>query len=101
MRRLVPLLAAIALAAGCGGDDEPEQAAEGATGAAGAPSETTVGEFIAKLRPEKQRILEAQAEAIPACEGVKVNAGFVLLVSAAAIDADQNAPLAALVEEQC
>ena len=36
-----------------------------------------------------------------ACEDVKVDPGFVLLVSAQAIDADQDAPLPDLAEEQC
>ena len=61
----------------------------------------TVGEFIAELQPQKQEILEAFVADSEACQGVKVDPGFVLLVSAAAIDADQEAPLAELVEEQC
>ncbi len=106
MARLAPLLAALVLAAGCGGDaDEPAPAPEGATGAAevadGAPYDITVGEFIAELQPQKQEVLDAFVADSETCKGVKVDPGFVLLVSAAAIDADQDAPLAGLVEEQC
>ena len=92
--------------AGCG-DDDDEQAtsgASGATGAAlaeGAPYDITVGEFIAELQPQKQEILEAFVADSNACKGVDVDDGFVLLVTAQAIDADQEAPLGGLVEEQC
>jgi hypothetical protein len=102
MRAALALLA-IVVVAGCGGDDD-EQAAPGGTGAAGAagaPYDITVGEFIAELQPDKQAILKAFVADSAACEGVKVDPGFVLLVSAQAIDADQDAPLAGLVEEQC
>lgn len=108
MRRVLALSVALALAAGCGGDDEADsQGVEttGATGAAevaqGAPYDITVGEFIAELQPQKQEILDAFVDDSQACKGVKVDPGFVLLVSAAAIDADQGSPLPALVEEQC
>jgi hypothetical protein len=105
MARLVPLLAAIVLAVGCGGDDEGDPAPEGATGAAdvveGAPYDITVGEFIAELQPQKQEILDAFVADSEACKDVKVDPGFVLLVSAASIDAAQDAPLAGLIEEQC
>jgi hypothetical protein len=105
MRRLVAIAAAMVLAAGCGGDDEPEQPADGATGAAeveeGASYDITVGEFIAELQPQKQEILDAFVADSDACRGAKVDSGFVLLVSAAAIDAEQDASLAELVEEQC
>jgi hypothetical protein len=106
MRRPVVLLAALAVAAGCGGDDDsPAEGNAGATGPAevaeGAPYDITVGEFIAELQPQKQEILAAFVADSEACKGVKVDPGFVLLVSAAAIDADQDAPLAGLVEEQC
>ncbi len=106
MRRALVLIAVGLVAAGCGGDDdEPASADSGATGsegvAAGAPYDITVGEFIAELQPDKQDILRELVADSEACEGVKVDPGFVLLVSAEAIDADQEAPLADLVEEQC
>ena len=89
------------LAAGCGGEDAPDAPPEPAGAEAEASSDMTVGEFIAELQPEKQRILEAFVDQSRRCEGVEVDNGFVLLVSAAAIDADQDAPLAGLVEDQC
>lgn len=108
MARLAPLMAAFLLVAGCGGDDDGDPAPERATGAGGAvevpegaPYDITVGEFIAELQPQKQEILDAFVADSDACKGVKVDPGFVLLVSAAAIDAEQDAPLAGLVEEQC
>ena len=108
MARLAPLLAALLLAAGCGGDDDGDAGSGGATGATGgggvaegAPYDITVGEFIAELQPQKQEILKAFVAESKVCRGAKVDAGFVLLVSAAAIDADQNAPLSELVEDQC
>jgi len=107
MRAPLTLLAVAAIAAGCGGDDDDASAGAdtGATGAAGlsegAPYDITVGEFIAELQPQKQEILRAFVADSSACEGVKVAPGFVLLVSAQAIDADQDAPLADLVEDQC
>ncbi len=95
------LAAALMLAAGCGGDDD-DPPAEGASGASGVASPAiTVGEFIAELRPDKQTILESIVAETPACKGVEVDSGFVLLVSAEAIDAGQESPLAELVEEQC
>jgi ABC-type glycerol-3-phosphate transport system substrate-binding protein len=105
MRRALFLVAVTLMAAGCGGDDDDETTAPetGATGtaAAGASYDITVGEFIVELQPDKQRILKAFVADSDACEGVKVDPGFVLLVSAQAIDADQDAPLADLVEGQC
>jgi hypothetical protein len=103
MRRLAPtILAALWLAVGCGGDDDDAAPEAGASGAAGvAPVGITVGEFIAELRPDKQAILETVVAETPACKGVEVDSGFVLLVSAQAIDADQQSPLAELVAEQC
>ena len=106
MRRLIPLLAALVLVAGCGDDDESD--AGDVTGEAGAQEvaegasyDITVGEFIAELQPQKQEILEDFVADSKACKGVEVDNSFVLLVSAASIDADQDAPLADLVEEQC
>jgi hypothetical protein len=106
MQRLRPLLAVMLFAAGCGGDDDAD--ADGATGATGAQGlaegayyDITVGEFIAELQPQKQEILEDFIADSKACRGVEVENSFVLLVSAASIDADQDAPLADLVEEQC
>jgi hypothetical protein len=106
MRALLPLAAVALIAAGCGGDDDAGAASEtpatdAAGGTAGAPYDISVGEFIAELQPQKQRILKAFVADSADCDGVKVDPGFVLLVSAAAIDADQEAPLAGLVEEQC
>ncbi len=97
MRAAVAIIAAATILAGCGGDDD--DAAGGDT--AGAPYDITVGEFIVELQPQKQEILEAFVADSQACAGIRVHNGFVLLVSAAAIDADQEAPLADLVEEQC
>ena len=103
-RTLVLILAAVAIA-GCGGDDdEPAANAEsaGASGAEGvAAYDITVGEFIAELRPDKQDILRDFVADSEACKGVRVDPGFVLLVSAEAIDAKQEEQLADLVEEQC
>lgn len=103
---LAAWLAALALlAAGCGDDDgSPDEGATGATGATaaeGASYDVTVGEFITELRPQKQAILEDFVAASDACRGVEVDNAFVLLVSAQAIDADQDAALAELVEAQC
>ena len=104
-RTLVLILAAVAIA-GCGGDDdEPAANAEsaGASGAegVGAAYDITVGEFIAELQPDKQDILRDFVADSEACKGVRVDPGFVLLVIAEAIDAEQEEPLADLVEEQC
>ena len=103
MRRALVLLVAALAVGGCGGDDEPEASAgsAGAGGAEGAVYDITVGEFIAELQPDKQQILKEFVADSEACRGVKVDPGFVLLVSAQGIDADQEAPLADLVEEQC
>ena len=104
-RALVVFAAALLVVAGCGGDDdEPSATSEGsgANGAAeGATYDITVGEFIAELQPEKQAILKEFVADTEACKGVKADSGFVLLVTAQAIDADQEAPLAGLAEEQC
>jgi ABC-type glycerol-3-phosphate transport system substrate-binding protein len=104
-RALILVLGALAVA-GCGDDDdEPTAEAGGASSAAGvtegASYDVTVGEFIAELQPDKQAILKDYVADSEACKGVKVDPGFVLLVSAQAIDADQGAPLSDLVEEQC
>jgi hypothetical protein len=107
MRAAVAIIAAAALLAGCGGDDDDAAGGDtaGASGAEdiveGAPYDITVGEFLVELQPQKQEILEAFVADSQACGGADVDNGFVLLVSAAAIDADQEAPLAGLVEEQC
>lgn len=95
-----PILAALVLAAGCGGDDETTTTTQGPTGA-GSEVDVTVAEFIAELQPQKQEILEGFVGDSEACSGVKVDSGFVLLVTAQAIDADQEEPLADLVEKQC
>jgi hypothetical protein len=97
MRAAVAIIAAAAILAGCGGDDDDAAAVE----PTGAPYDITVGEFLSELQPQKQEILEAFVADSEACARVKADNGFVLLVSAAAIDADQEAPLANLVEEQC
>jgi hypothetical protein len=107
MRRALVLTLAVAAIAGCGGDDEPAagDSSAGASGAEGvvdgAAYDITVGEFIAELQPDKQEILTDFVADTAACKGVKVDPGFVLLVSAEAIDAEQETPLADLVEEQC
>jgi hypothetical protein len=97
--------AALALSA-CGGDDETTGAttatgATGPTGAAGSATGLTVAEFIAELRPEKQEVLEQITAAAPECKGVEVDDSFVLLVSAKAIDADQDAPIEPIVAGEC
>jgi hypothetical protein len=97
MRAGVAIIAAAAILAGCGGDDDDSVAVE----PSGAPYDITVGEFLVELQPQKQEILEAFVADSEACAGVKADNGFVLLMSAAAIDADQEAQLADLVEEQC
>jgi ABC-type glycerol-3-phosphate transport system substrate-binding protein len=100
-RTLILVLGALAIA-GCGDDDEPAAEAGGAPAVTeGASYDVTVGEFIAELQPDKQAILKDYVADSEACKGVKVDPGFVLLVSAQAIDADQGAPLGDLVEEQC
>lgn len=107
MRATAAIIAAATILAGCGGDDddtangEPTGASGGQGVVEGAPYDITVGEFIVELQPQKQEILEAFVADGEACAGVEVDNGFVLLVSAAAIDADEQAPLADLVEEQC
>ena len=112
MRRTTPRsLAAVALVAAglalaaCGGDDdEPATTttgATGATGAAGAATGLTVAEFIAELQPQKQEILEQITAAAPECKGLEVDNSFVLLVSAKAIDADQDAPIESIVTGEC
>ena len=107
MRAAVAIIAAAALLAGCGADDDDAAGGDpaGASGTEGivdgAPYDITVGEFLVELQPQKQEILDAFVADSEACAGVDVDNGFVLLVSAAAIDADQEAPLAGLVEEQC
>lgn len=103
--------AAAALAigvAGCGGEDDADPAAAGGpTGVAGETGpgdgsfDITVAEFIAELQPEKQRILEDFVAASEVCDGVKVDNGFVLLVTAEGIDADPDSALPELVEGQC
>lgn len=105
-RATASALAAIALAlAGCGGDDEgtatEPTGGTGTTGAAGAATDLTVAEFIAELQPDKQKILEQVVAAAPECDGQKVDASFVLLISARAIDADQEAPIESIVTEEC
>ena len=97
MALLVPLLAALLLAAGCGGDQEEPVTSERTV----TSDPTTVEAFIAELRPDKQATLEALVADSDACKGVKVDPGFVLLVTSKAIEADQQGPLADLVEEQC
>jgi hypothetical protein len=104
---LATCLAAAALAlAACGGDDETTSAttatgATGPTGAAGAATGLTVAEFIAELQPQKQEILEQITAAAPECKGLEVDNSFVLLVSAKAIDADQDAPIESIVTGEC
>jgi len=109
MRRLaVGLVAAALLGAGCGGDDDEPAADAGATGAQGAQGaqegaayDITVGEFIAELQPQKQELLAELVADSEACRGVEADNDFVLLVTAQAIDADQDSSLIDLVEGQC
>lgn len=96
---LILIMAALAIA-GCGGDDD-EPASPTTTAEESAAHDITVEAFIAELQPEKQQILKEFVADSEACDGVKVDPGFVLLVTAAASDADPNAPLADVVEEQC
>ena len=105
-RATAATLAAASLAlAACGGDDDEATTtptgATGATGAAGATTDLTVGEFIAQLQPDKQETLEGIVAAAPECDGQKVDSSFVLLISAKAIDADQEAPVESIVTEEC
>jgi hypothetical protein len=99
------IAAALLALAGCSGDDdEPSATSEGSEAngpVEGATYDITVGEFIAELQPQKQAILKDFVADTEACQGVKADSGFVLLVTAQAIDADQEAPLAGLAKEQC
>ena len=99
--------AAAALAVGASGGDD-EQADTGAIGAQGATgfeieraTEITAEEFLVMLLPEKKALLKGIAHIEPECEGLKVETSFVLVVSAAAADADPDAPLTELVTEEC
>ena len=97
MKVVLTLLAAALIAAGCGDDDDaPSSPAESP-----ASDSITVGAFIEELQPDKQQILRAIVADTAACEGVKVDPGFVLLITAEALDADQAAPVAPFVEDQC
>lgn len=106
---LALLLAGAAIALGaCGGDDDSGEAAGGTTGPATAESAAgdaaagiAVTEFIAELQPQKQEILEDVAAATPGCENVRVDGGFVLLVTAKALDADPDDPIGPIVEGEC
>lgn len=103
-RRLLAasLTVAIFALSACGGDGETTSTSDtGATGATGATPDITVGEFIAELQPQKAEILEELVAATPKCENVDVDSGFVLLISANAIDADQDAPLDSIVTGEC
>ena len=104
-RAIAACAAGLALTlAACGGDDEEATTTSGATGPtgpSGIASDVTVGEFLAELQPQKEEILEDLAAATPRCEDVKVDPGFVLLISANAIDADADAPLASIVIPEC
>ena len=103
-RRLLAasLTVAIFALSACGGDGETTSTSDtGATGATGATPDITVGEFIAELQPQKAEILEELVAATPKCENVDVDSGFVLLISANAIDAEQDAPLESIVTGEC
>lgn len=63
--------------------------------------EITVGEFIGLIQPEKQEVLEAFVAQSDACEGVKANGPFTLVVTAAGLEAESAAPLPDVIEEQC
>ena len=71
------------------------------TGLDDASYDTTVGEFLVELRPDKAVILTDLVGKSQVCTGVEVDESFVLLVSAEAIDADPDSPLVDLVEAQC
>lgn len=99
---LAATLTALALAAGCGDDEEATTPADGPTGATGAAVGTvTAADFIAQLRPEKEETLKGIVAELPACQGVEVDESFVLLMSARASDADPQEPIGALVEQEC
>lgn len=104
-RTLAACAAGLVLAlAACGGNDEEATTTSGATGAtgpSGIASDVTVGEFLAELQPQKTEILEDLTTATPKCEDVKVDPGFVLVISANAIDADADAPLESIVTPEC
>ncbi len=95
--RVFIVCAFVALAVGCGDDETATAPAPEAA----AIYDITVGEFIAELQPRKSAILQALAADTPECENVEVDNGFVLLISAEAIDADQGAPLETVVTGQC
>ena len=91
---------------GCGSDDDPVDTsgatgAQGASGSLSGASDVTAEEFLVKLLPEKQIAIEAVVATEAACEGVKVEPSFVLVVSDAASKANPNAPLTDLVEAEC
>ena len=87
--------------ASCGGDeDETTTGPTGPTGANGAAG-ITIGEFLAELQPQKAEILEDLTASTPRCEDVRVDPGYVLLVSARAIDAPADAPLESIVTPEC
>jgi len=97
------VLAAAFVLAGCGGSDEPTDTsgATGAQGPTGAATDITADEFLLKLLPAKELAIEAVVATAAACEGVKVEPSFVLVVSDAASKADPDAPLTEIVEAEC
>ena len=94
--------AALLAANGCGGGDAPGDAGEATGGAAGAASyDVSAAEFLAELRPGKERILAELLEAEDICPGVEADAGFALVISAAAAKADPDSALPEVVEGEC
>ena len=107
MRRTLVLILAAVATAGCGGDDDEPAANAESAGASGA--ETSWPAPPTTSPSASHRRAAAGQAGHPAGlrrrqrggKGVKVDSGFVLLVTAEAIDAGQEEPLADLVEEQC
>ena len=105
-RATLCIVAAALALAGCGGDDDEAAdtggtGAQGASGAEGGSTDITAEEFLAKLLPEKELAVEGVVASAPACEGVKVEPSFILVLSDAAAKADPDTPLTELVEAEC
>ncbi|MDQ3572096.1 MAG: hypothetical protein M3383_04475 [Actinomycetota bacterium] len=85
-------VAAVLALGACGEEDGAEDQA---------PYDITVGEFIGLIQPEKQEVLEAFVAQSEACQDVKADPSFTLVVTAAGLDAEQESSLPELIEDQC
>lgn len=92
---LIGLLVFVVALGACGDDDEDRGSSDAA------PYEITVGEFIGLIQPDKQEVLAAFVVQSEACQDVKPNGSFTLVVTAAGLDAESASPLPDLIEEQC